>query len=127
MDEIDWPDVGGLDPIAQPRLVEARVAEVEIEAAAALIPALQRMAQACSDELRVENRGPDCASRANSAADDLRSRICPNTAMLDDRLRVCTEVFEIGQAYAIDARRMPTSPAAPDQPRDIKQQRSVVT
>ena len=46
--------------------------------------------------------------------------------MVDDGLRARTEMLEIGQADAVNTRRMATGPPAPDQPGDIKQKWRVV-
>ena len=50
----------------------------------------------------------------------------PIAAVLYDRLRIGCIVLEIGEANPVDAGRMATYPAAPDEPRDVEQKRGVV-
>ena len=47
--------------------------------------------------------------------------------MLDHRLRIGTEMVQIGKAHTIDAGRVAPGPTSPDQPRDVEQDGRVVS
>jgi hypothetical protein len=48
------------------------------------------------------------------------------SAIMDDCLRPLAEMAQIGEANAVNSGRLTSSPAAPDQPRDVEQEWSIV-
>jgi len=121
VDKINRPHGCFLDPSLQPRVVQSRVADVEVTPFSARPIKSPSVAKCPGDEAGPERTIPIC-QKPEERCRGFPVQDPPIQSVLHDRLRVRREMFEISEANAVDAGRGTARPATPDEPGDIEQQ-----
>jgi len=123
--EVHGAYAGPPHPLAKPGLIQTRVADVEIDSAAALAPQMADIAECSCDDAALER----LARILEQGEQLLRGFDIEDSAEagpLDDCLGSWAEMTQIGERDSVDTCRQTAVPAAPDQARDIEQERGIV-